>query len=208
MMSEESHSPEEVLERYAMRSLSEDESETLEDHLMFCRQCQMQLEQIESFLFAARQASRKIREEPRQPAISRAASRFRISGWLKSPKQLTLSLAGLALVLCSVFMLRQPANQPFQQVKLDALRDAESNEIHAGQPLELLLNLSGMPPSPSYRVEIVDLNGSTISSSSVQVQSNSLTLRTDSKLPPGQYWVRLYLPDSTEPAREFALRAR
>ena len=45
-----SHFPEDVLERYAMGKLSNQESEPLEEHLLVCVPCQQRLAELDEFL--------------------------------------------------------------------------------------------------------------------------------------------------------------
>ena len=210
-----SHAPEELLERYAMRELTERESESLEDHLMFCRQCQDELESVESFLLAARQASRLIREEqlnaPSPLSIwsrltrSTLFSRFEwepLRNWFMLPAS-AAALAGIALFLIV------PASRDFnyQQVRLEALRGSESYTVNSQKPIEIILNVAGLLPSV-YRVEVVGSNGETISTALAKSKGDALTVRLSSKLRPGLYWVRLHAPGSNETLREFPLRSK
>ncbi len=209
MMSTESHTPDDLLERYAMRSLCEQDADELEDHLMFCRPCQLQLESIESFLLAARQASRQIRkEEPQAGSVRSKLARFQLIGIFEFPRQLAFPAAGLAMALCAMIVFMPSADQPYQQVSLEAMRGADSGIAPANKPLELVLSLAGLTSSATYRVEIVSAGGASISVTSAVPKSDLLTVRSTSKLPPGQYWVRVYNPDSTDPLREFSLRTQ
>jgi anti-sigma factor RsiW len=48
--------PEDLLERYAMRNLSDVESGPLEEHLLLCPACQQRLQDMDEFLAAAKAA--------------------------------------------------------------------------------------------------------------------------------------------------------
>jgi methionine-rich copper-binding protein CopC len=210
-----SHAPEEWLERYSMRRLTEGEAESLEDHLMFCQWCQTKLESVESFLFVAREASRRVREESLNARTSKtfwsrlsglsltsifAADSRR--GWYALPAT-AAAMACLALF----FMIPPAQDAGYQQVRLEAVRGTETNSVSSRQPLEITLNLEGLTVSPAYRVEIVSSTGTRNTESLVEAKGNSLTLRVKSKLAPGQYWVRLYVPGTQNPIREFSLRS-
>ena len=210
-----SHAPEEWLERYAMRQLTEVEFESLEDHLMFCHWCQDKLESVDSILFVAREASRRVRQED---LMSQARSPF----WSHFPRFLltnpfggdrprswfAIPITAAAMACLALFlMVSQSQNADFQQVRLESFRGTLANSASSKHPLELILNLDGLPPTPAYRVEFVSAEGSTNISSVAEPQGNVLKVRIESKLRPGQYWVRLYIPGATEPLQEFPLRA-
>ena len=209
------HAPEEWLERYSMRLLTEEESESLEDHLMFCQWCQQKLESVESFLAVAREASRRIRQEERQfqtssPVLSRLP-RFSLTclfgddrprSWFALPIT-AAAMACLALVLMSP--LSQEAD--YQRVRMESFRGSQAGSVNATRPFELILNLDGLTPSPAYRVEIVNAQGAPNASSLANPQGNALTIRFKSEVIPGQYWVRVYVPGAKEPLREYSLLA-
>lgn len=211
----ESHAPEDLLERYAMRALPELESESLEDHLMFCRKCQDELESVESFLLAARLASRLIRREPLSAEAPRSIwSRFARFAMIpraeaKPAWRWFAMPASAAALACIAIFLIVPASLDigYQQVRLEALRGSESYTVNSQKPIELILNVAGLLPSV-YRVEVVGSNGETISTALAKSKGDSLTVRLTSKLRPGQYWVRLHAPGSNETLREFPLRSK
>ncbi len=211
----ESHAPDEWLERYSMRRLTEEESESLEDHLMFCQWCQNKLVAIESYLFVARHASRQVRlaslNAQASPSFWSRFSQFsllalssgdRRQGWLALPIT-AAAMACLALLL----VVPQSQDAGYQQVRLEAARANISGSVSSKQPLELVLNLDGLPSSKSYRVEIVNAEGASKAVATGEPQKNAVTVRVKSKLPPGQYWVRLYIPGSNDLLREFSLRS-
>ena len=210
-----SHAQEELLERYAMRDLTEPESEALEDHLMFCLQCQDELASVESFLLAARQAGRLIREEqlnaPAPLSIWSRLTEFTLHSrneggpswnWFAMP-------ATAAALACIALFLIVPASPDlgYQKVRMEALRGSESYSVNSQKPIEIVLNVAGLLPSV-YRVEVVGFNGETISTALAKPKGDSLTVRLNSKLRPGRYWVRLHAPGSNETLREFPLRSK
>ena len=210
-----SHPSEEWLERYALRGLTEEESESLEDHLMLCQRCQEDLESIESFLLVAREASRRVRQES---AYSQTDSSFwsffrrfsltSLSIGGRPRIRFALPLAGAALTSLALFLVA-PASQRvgYQQVRLEAIRGYLATSVNSRQPLDVILNLDGVPVSRAYRVEIVNAAGVTNAVAVVVPKGNTLIVRIKSKLPPGQYWVRLYIPGANDPLHEYSLHS-
>ena len=210
-----SHASEEFLESYAMRSLAVLESESLEDHLMFCPVCQDQLESVESFLLVARQASRLVRKENPSAQIRTSIwsrfAQFLLGSRYESKNSrswLALPISAVALACLALFLI-VPSSQDlaYQPVRLEAVRGAEAGLVSSKQPLEIAVSLAGLPASSAYRVEIVRSDGESIATSMVRAEGDSLTFRVKSKLRPGQYWVRLYAPGSDETLREFSLHS-
>ena len=210
-----SHAPEECLERYSMHRLTEEESESLEDHLMFCDWCQEKLESVESFHLVVRVASRRVRQEDlKSPARSTFWSRFprfsvsnlfgadRPRNWFALPAT-AAAMACLALFI----MVPQSQEVSYQQVRLESFRGSAVSSVDSTKPLELALNLDGLPQSPAYRVEIVNAAGVTYATALAEPQGRALTVRIKNKLSPGQYWVRLYIPGANELLQEFSMRS-
>lgn len=57
------HASDQSLERYAMQTLPDSESEPLEDHLLICPECRDRLQAETDFLTAMRGAAAKIRRD-------------------------------------------------------------------------------------------------------------------------------------------------
>lgn len=210
-----SHAPEEWLERYSMRRLTEEESDTLEDHLIFCQCCQDKLESVESFQLVSRMACRRVRQEDLHAQTSSSIwSRLRgfsltsLFDRNRSPSWFPLPASAAAMACLALFLLI-PRSQDtgYQQVRLQAVRGELAHSVNSRQPLELVLSLDGLPPSRSYRIEIVGATGGTTASKLAEPEGNVIAVRMKSKMPPGQYWVRLYLPGTNEPLQEFSLRS-
>lgn len=51
------HIPDETLESYSMRTLSESEAGSLEDHLRICHDCQVRLDAMDEYVAAMRDAA-------------------------------------------------------------------------------------------------------------------------------------------------------
>jgi hypothetical protein len=66
------HVSEEVLERYSMSKLPEDEFAQVEEHLLICELCQNQLAEVDLFVSRMKVAAQQIAEEE-QSASSHSA---------------------------------------------------------------------------------------------------------------------------------------
>jgi len=211
-----SHAPEELLERYAMYNLCEAEAEALEDHLMFCRQCQDALDSVENFLLSARQASRLVRQEALAEDVRtsfwRRLARFlglspeigwRSASWYVMPAAAVV-MAGIAGVL----MIAPSQTPEYQRVALSAVRGSEAGVVTSSELLELQLNTVGLQRDSAFRVEIVNAAGETLQQAVAQPVADAMSVRLQSRLAPGQYWVRVYSAASSVLVREYSLRSR
>ena len=208
------HAPEECLERYAMRSMSETEAESLEDHLMFCQQCQEALASVEAFQLVARQASRQVKRESAHTTM-RESNWIRLSRFLgvsqhpgkRSPSWLAMPAAGIALAGLAIFLaMPAPRDVAYRQVRLEARRGVEAGVVRSDKPLEIQLNLTGLAETSGFRVDVVTAQGETIDRTQAEPSGDVITVRLKSKLTPGQYWVRVHASGSEETLREFSLR--
>ena len=64
------HYAEDTLERYALGSLSEELIAPLEDHMLICEPCQIQLQEVETFLHYAATAAKEIRTNTREAQVT------------------------------------------------------------------------------------------------------------------------------------------
>jgi hypothetical protein len=76
----------------------------------------------------------------------------------------------------------------------------------AGRPLVLKLDAKGLPPSGSYRLEIVDASGAALFEAAVKRESDGIAAALPKRLESGRYWVRVYEPRAAGSLlREFGL---
>ena len=61
------HIQEELLERYSLGKLAEDESASLEEHLLICHSCQDRLAETDEFVRTIRAAVPKLAAKPQPP---------------------------------------------------------------------------------------------------------------------------------------------
>ncbi len=202
----ENHTSEEQLEEYSRGTLSTEDVEILEEHLLVCPRCQDRLAELDAFVDAARQAAARMQIAP-PPTLEdywRGASR-----WLWRPAPV-ITFACLIVGLAVAPRMWQAAgtNQGAYAVRLQSMRGAAAlpnASAPADRPLELTLDLAGLPEQPSYRVEIVDRGGATVFESAVKRGASETKVSVPKRLRAAQHWVRLYEPQSGALLREYGL---
>jgi hypothetical protein len=180
------HMDEEEFERYSMGAMPEGAIAPFEEHLLICESCRDRLAQTDVYVAAMRNASARLRSETVKQRLP----------WLRFPR-LVPALAGLAvaIVAAGLWLGRLDVGEarPFA-VDLAATRgSAIEATAPAGRWLMLRLDLSNLPASPGYRMEMVDRAGNPVWQAAVSARGS----KADFKVPrtrPGVYFVRLYGP--------------
>jgi hypothetical protein len=213
---EHSHPPEEVLERYAMSRTDPEQTERIEEHILFCSECRDALDEADRWVAIMKCAL----PEPDNPSFVRSIlsrlARFvslelrdgtgRFSWSLASASRMALAFAGLALLILLPARALVTAFAPQQQVALVAMRGADPRmEAVAGRPFRFILDVPGQEVSnqPGNRLEIV-------SSSGIEVWSCALSVSKTAEAPAlkaGNYWIRI-LASNHEPLKEYGLIVR
>jgi anti-sigma factor RsiW len=179
------HPEETELEQYSMGTLVEPRLEAFEEHLFACDSCQDRLLEMDAYVNAMRSASPKAR----QARQSRWADLFR---WPRPAWIATFALSAVVLVAARVWIVAPSSRTEMASVALHSSRGVEglaTTKAPARRPLSLTVDLTELPAFASYRLEIVERTGTT------------------SGLAAGQYYVRLYAPNS-ELLREFSLKVQ
>jgi anti-sigma factor RsiW len=197
------HITEEELEKYHLHQLSESAAEAVEEHLLLCEHCQTQLEDLEVFTESFRAVAPILaREDARE-------QRGGIADWLRRQLQNPFpalawgAAAALALFLVPLRWSTSPASGPLATIELQAVRASVIPHAPASRPLRFRLDLSGLPPSASFRAELTQDNGKTITNRSLFLSETTNTRDLADGLAAGRYWLRIYAPKQTEPLREF-----
>ena len=203
------HASDEDLERYTLGGLSEDEQAEFEEHLILCYSCQERLDETDVFVRSVQTAAAKLRTAP---APNKEWFRWRLPRLLMLPTPVW-ALATATVLVLGLVVLRPGAKLPMAgsppvAVVLETQRGVEaSTSAPWGRPLELEMRLKGLPAQASYGLELVDAAGTRLWQTTASPQGDKLVARCDSRLPPGQYWVRiLELSGKSELLREFGLR--
>ncbi len=184
-----SHPNEDILEDYAFERLPAEETVRFEEHLLVCEKCQAALEQTEATIELIRTAAASYLSHE-VPRIGVRQNRLR---W-------NAGAAAVLLLTCLTALLswRTTPVEP-KTVQLDAYRGT-SSVVPAGQPLDLRIDLTEVPPASGYRVEVVEATGN-------RVWFGGTPATITKGLQPGRYWVRLST-DTGEPLREYGILAR
>jgi len=194
------HPDEDVIENYAFGRLCDQQAAALEEHLLICEKCQGTLARTDEYirLMKAGTAAFVTERDVEHGAEHVGASPGRVRVGRDGLRR-NIAAAAVLLLTCLTALLswRTPAGEPIS-VALHADR-GEISEAAAGQPLDLKIDLSDLPPAAGYRVEIVDATGR-------RVWFGGTPARLTKGLSPGVYWLRLFT-DTGELLREYGLRA-
>lgn len=193
MKNEESHLPEEIAARYALRTVDDAYGATIEQHLLFCESCRARVDEERVF-------ARAISEAAKLLPTDRERSRWRIR--LLVP---TFAMCGICALIVGRFPLQRSYGPPVT-VSLVTMRGPSSQGAGpSGRPLLLQPDIQGLPETSSYPIEVVDNVGKLVWRGTLVNKSQSPTVL----IPPqaqGVYFVRVYL--SGEPLREYVLDLR
>lgn len=181
---------EDIIERYSMGSLSEDEAAGFEAHLLVCESCQAKLTEQDAIRSHIQGAA----------ALQREDFRTRERGIRLFPG-LFPALAGLAIVLVlagvALRWIRPDTAAPAFALKLEAMRgSAPGGQAPSGRPLQVQADLSGLPAA-AYRLELVDRDGAALWKG----------VAPAAKLPalrPGSYFMRVFTANG-QLVREYGL---
>ncbi len=197
------HASEEVLEAYSLGTLSGEELDEFEEHLLVCPLCQDRLEETDRFIRAFRSAAVRIDASP--PPVRADPAWTVIRALLLRPAP-ALILAGALLAIVVGWRLFSPdAHLTAVPVILEAQRGAPFGTAPAGRPLTLKLDAFGLPDRQAYAVEIVDRSGTPILSTTARRSKDQIEVTATRELKPGSYWVRVH-GNARELLREYGLR--
>ena len=193
-----SHIEEDLLDQYAMGTLSGESVQEVEEHLLICRSCQTRLAETDEFLAVF---SAAVTEQDAHPS----------RGW----KGIVLSRTGLwagAAALASLAVLlmvgpRHDTRPPAVTILMQSFRGADSDRSAApGKPMVLVFDLPVHAPPANYEIDVVDTAGNEVVVAGAELRSGQLAARFG-KLASGSYWVRVYRTQSTrELVAEYGLR--
>ena len=199
-----SHLQEDVLERYAMGTLSEQESAPVEEHLLICSACQNALAEIDEYICVARSATAAMSRKP--PTGARRLTRPGAAAWNVPKPVWSLGLAVVLLLLALPWYQRP---DPVTEIVLTANRGPSLPQATANSRVLLRIDVTQIAGPAHYQLELVDPTGNPVWRSTVAARNNQVIVTVPNRLPPGQYWVRLY--DSAQPPtlrREYGLEVK
>lgn len=193
MSSQATHPTDEMLEEYHFQRLGNGALEQVEEHLLWCVDCQDRLSHAERLIS---QIKTTLQSHPPAKATWRTL-------WQTIP---TPVLAGAGVVALTVGLYAPRlggSNQSLAEVTLVTSRGAESPtevRVHQASQTKLNLDVTGLSLPVVYRVEVVSQEGAKVFAEAVSVPQVTLhaTLNT------GVYFVRLNTP-AGDPLREYVL---
>lgn len=215
------HPDEDVMEEYAFGRLNNASGAVLEEHLLICPHCRTTLAETDEFIRLMKYGTSRqtaVRPiliwrpslaactAPAAKAVQPIAVR-QLQTWYR-PLQVS---SGILAACAAVFMLTQSLGllRPPTPVSLALVsyRGPLTIEAPAGRPLDLSISAADVPPSPEYRVEVVNATGRLIWSDAASIGGGKLSAHVPKSLRAGQYWVRLY-GRSSELLAEYGLRVK
>ena len=196
-----SHLDESDLEQYSMGKLLGERLESFEEHLLACESCQDRLLEMEAYVNAVRSVSPKLRQSNR--------ARWRERFFRPRPTWVAAFAMGVVLLgLGRVWLVAPRSPTDFAAVFLYASRGIEGLAIAkapAGKPLAFIIDLTELPPLPSYRIEIVNSQGQPVWQVTAGAHEGRIAPTLTNGLSAGQYYLRLYTT-AGKLLREFGLR--
>jgi hypothetical protein len=194
------HIEEDLLDQYAMGTLSEELIPEVEEHVLICTLCQTRLIETDELL----------------AVFSQAATQMEARPMLGRPRTVTFrtgaSIAAVALAGLALFLIAGPwqdTKRPAPStILMQSFRGAESEaRMASGKPVLLVFDVLVQAPPANYEIQVVDAVGNEVLKQQAELRNGRLTGLLG-KLAGGSYWVRLYRTQSTrELVAEYGLRA-
>jgi hypothetical protein len=195
----ELHNSDELLDQYALGTLSEEVLAGVEEHLLICEACQSRLEASDEFAMLFRAAA--VQPDARSRRRWRLFWNHRATSWTVA------AAAVVAILLLVVGPFRKPPTAP-ATVVMQSLRGPDAPaQVTAGRPALLVFDIVPTAGVNEYEARIVNPVGVEILAPKVSSKDGRLAVLVD-RLPPGSYWVRVFRTDNREPIAEYGLRAR
>lgn len=185
-MSIAGHLNDDVLERYAMRSLSEAEAETVEDHIALCSHCVDRLDEFTAYTEGMHSA---LRNRPAE-----AQWKLKVPSWIQRGWGAPI-WAGCAMAAAGfIFLTLRPVPlPPPSNAVLDGTRGA-STIVHGTGPFDFELFMPA--EGPRYHVELLDADGRKQWEGDVSGQRGKLHAVVNRRVSPGQYYLHVAEPQS------------
>ena len=187
------HMDEEELEQYSLGASSPESAAAIEEHLLICQECRDQLRKSDEYVVALRSAAAHER-------LAARSGERRFGLWLPA-----VAALACGLLLFAVIGYRTAPAGPAVAVDLIAMRGAgTTGTAPAGRSLLLHPDLTGLPASYAYRIQVVDQNGREVRQSLMEAARGTVQF---TGLSAGTHFVRVYLPGG-DLLREYGLEIR
>lgn len=196
------HPDEEQIEKYSLGDLSEEESSRFEEHLLVCESCQNRVTESDNYVSTMQSASARVRREGR----SGEKRRWLAARWVPKVAAVAavLFLAAVGLERAARRSDNRGNAEPAFNIYLAATRgNGIEAKAPAGRVLTVQLDLAGLPPESSFRLEMVDGHGARVWQGTV-MPKDSQGVASIPRMTSGLYFLRAYAP-SGKLLREFGL---
>jgi len=196
------HPNEEALERFLLKTSSEEELEDLETHILMCGPCIERLEILQIQIAAARLALQSLEAKRYSKSPIQTSSSWKT--WFTIPRLSFAATSAVAAIGAILFSIPR-------DVTITSDRGTETAIVSEGRPLHMHLNAAGLNPG-TVAVELADSQGATVWKAISAVRHDNVDVSLPRITQSGPYFVRLYSPPQagTESVllREFAVDAR
>ncbi|HVV44179.1 MAG TPA: hypothetical protein VHC72_03215 [Bryobacteraceae bacterium] len=207
----ELHATDDQLELYALGRAPASDIPPLEQHLLICTACQERLDNLAAFADGMRDALADYSPEvrPRLSAaewLRRADIPARIAFWLppRTSPWVSMTLGCAALVIIGGIVAHdKTGTAEAATLQLTAVRGEMPITVPARE-FDLALTDSPREGGP-YRVQILNVTGALVWQRVMESAPAGLRVRLKRRLPPGDYFVRLYSPADVM-LREYGFR--
>jgi hypothetical protein len=200
------HPAEELLEKYAMGKIAEDQLPSLEEHLLVCSDCQVRMADMDDYVQAANAAAAEL--ERTHAAGKPSLWEFLSGDFWRIPKPVWA--AGLAAAVVAMVVPFAHQSVPGTEVYLSTLRGTNPSAtatVNSRAKILLRIDTATIAPAPSYQLQLVSSTGRQIWNTRVIQKDQQISALVPHTLSAGKYWVRLYaVSDSVNPLQEFALK--
>jgi hypothetical protein len=196
------HPNEEALERFLLKTSSEEELEDLETHILMCGPCIERLEILQIQIAAARVALQSLEAKRYSKSPIQTSSSWKT--WFTIPRLSFAATSAVAAIGAILFSIPR-------DVTITSDRGTETAIVSEGRPLHMHLNAAGLDPG-TIAIELADNKGSILWKGTSVVKDDKLDFTLPRIVHSGPHYLRLYSP--TQPdvqgvlLREFALNAK
>ena len=202
-MTKSLHICEDLLERYALNQLVEDEQAPVEEHLLVCNVCRNRLDGVDEYIRAMRLAV--MQESVLQPGSS--SDRLSYGAQLRG-KPVFLWAATIAALFLVFALPWKKSITPPTEITLEARRGSGSLSVAHGHAssssLVLNIDLTELATVDSYSAQVVDADGRQVWRGVLKPVGKHLVIVVPTPLSAGTYWVRLFdNSDPPAPLREY-----
>lgn len=204
--STDGHPLDDTLELYSLGRLPAQDTGALEEHLLTCADCRRRTRETDEYVMAMRRALVEV-----QAASAHETRPGLLARIFSIPKPVWVGAMAAVLLLVVIWPNHRTAESPYR-IQLTAYRGdlaLRSKPAPAGRKLVLEVDVTGLPGSGAYLLEVADSTGTALYRKILSPANATLTVQLG-PLAAGRYWVRVYQPagDGSAPGellREMAL---